>query len=98
MTQEEYGARNAQINAEYKKKMFLYQLAQRAWKDQLADLNKRYQEDKDHIEKAIQQLKVDAAEATAEVASKKAELNKEYVASLKEGGYTGDWGPGPEKA
>lgn len=83
MTQEEYSTQNAQINADYKKQQLGYQQALQARKDQLADLNKRYQEDKAQIEKAIQQLKVDAAEATAEAASRKAELNQRYLKELK---------------
>lgn len=83
MTQEEYSTQNAQINADYKKKQLGYQQALQARKDQLADLNKRYQEDKAQIEKAIQLLKVDAAEATAEAASRKAELNQRYLKELK---------------
>lgn len=85
MTQEEYSAQSAQINADYKKKQLGYQQALQARKDQLADLNKRYQEDKAQIEKAIQQLKVDAAEATAEAADRKAELNQRYLKELKAG-------------
>ena len=96
MTQEEYSARNAQINAEHKKKQLQYQQALRARSEQLEDLSKNYQEEKAKIQKAIWELKVQAAAATAEAASKKAELNEEYVASLKAGGYTGDGGPGPE--
>lgn len=53
MTQEEYSARNAQINAEYKKKQLQYQQALRARSEQLEDLAKTYQEEKAKIQKAI---------------------------------------------
>lgn len=96
MTQEEYSAACAKNNAEYKKKSLRLQRALQACKDQIHDFTKNYLEK--IIEKAIQQIKVDMVEAAARTADIKARLNHEYVASLKEGGYTGDWGPGPEKA
>ena len=83
MTQEEFSAQNAQINADYRKKQLGLQQALQARKDQLQDLTKRYLEEKGHIEKAIQQLRVDAAEATAEASSRKADLTNRYLESLR---------------
>lgn len=84
MTQEEYSAENAQINAEHKNQQLYYQQAMRARKDQLTDLTKEYLERKADIEKAIQKLRVEMAEATAKAAQKKADLNERYLESLKE--------------
>ena len=64
MTQEEYRAKDAQINAEHKKLMLYLQRAIQARKAQLQDLTRRYQEEKASLVKALQNLKVEMAEAT----------------------------------
>lgn len=84
MTQEEYSAENAQINAEHKKRMLHLQQAIQARKDQIQDLTSRYLEEKASLEKALQKLKVEMAEATAKAADRKADLNNRYLKSLKE--------------
>lgn len=84
MTQEEYSAACAKNNAEYKKESLRLQQALQARKDQLHVLTKNHLEEKGKIEKAIQQIKVDMAEATARTADTKARLNQEYLDSLKE--------------
>ena len=83
MTQEEYSAQNAQINAEHKKRQLHLQQAIQARKDQLQDLTRRYLEEKAGIEKELQKLKVEMAESTAEAASRKADLNNNYLKELK---------------
>ncbi len=83
MTQEEYSAEAAQINAEYKKKQLFYQQSLRARKEMLQDLTDNYLKEKAQIEKAIRELRVQAAEATAEAASRKADLNNRYLEALK---------------
>lgn len=83
MTQEEYSARNAQINAEYKKEQLRLQHALGERREELRELTKAYLEKKEDIEKEIEKLKVDMAEATARAAQTKADLNKEYLESLK---------------
>ena len=54
------------------------------YRTEIDKLNSQIEEEKGKIEKAIQQIKVDMAEATARTADTKARLNQEYLDSLKE--------------
>ena len=83
MTQEEFAAQNARNNAEYKKEQLRLQRALEERKEEIRELTKAYLEKKEEIEKEIQKLKVNMAEATARAAQTKADLNKEYLESLK---------------
>lgn len=83
MKQEEYSAACAVSNAKYKKTQLHLQQALAARKDQISDLTKRYLEEKAALEKEVQKLRVQMAEATAEAAAEKAHLNEEYLASLR---------------
>ena len=84
MTQEEYAAKNATINANYKKEQLRLQRALECRKEELRGLTKKYLEEKALAEKAIQELKVEMAEITARAAQEKAALNNTYVESLKQ--------------
>ncbi len=84
MTQEEYGVKCAQNNAELKQEQLRLQRIQGELKDELRELTKKYQEEKAAIERKIDQNKVDMAEAIARAARTKSELNDAYLASLKE--------------
>ena len=81
MTQEEYGVKCAQNNAELKREQLRLQ---RILKDDLRELTKKYQAEKAAIERKIDQNKVAMAEAIARAARTKSELNDAYLASLKE--------------
>lgn len=84
MTQEEYGVKCAQNNAELKREQLRLQRIQGELKDELRELTKKYQEEKAAIERKIDQNKVDMAEAIARAARTKSDLNDAYLASLKE--------------
>ena len=84
MTQEEYGVKCAQNNAELKQEQLRLQRIQGDLKDELRELTKKYQEEKAAIERKIDQNKVAMAEAIARAARTKSELNDAYLASLKE--------------
>lgn len=84
MTQEEYGVKCAQNNAELKREQLKFQRIQGELKDELRELTKKYQEDKAAIEREIDQNRVAMAEAIARAARTKSELNDAYLASLKE--------------
>ena len=84
MTQEEYGVKCAQNNAELKREQLRLQRIQGDLKDELRELTKKYQEEKAAIERKIDQNKVAMAEAIARAARTKSELNDAYLASLKE--------------
>ena len=83
MTQEEYAAKNAAINANYKKEQLRLQRAIECRKEELCGLTKKYLEEKALAEKAIQEVRVAMAEITAQAAQDKAVLNNTYVESLK---------------
>lgn len=84
MTQEEYAAQNALNNAAYKKEQLHLQKCMEARKEELRGLTRQYQEDKASLEKEMDKIRVAMAEATAKAADRKATLNNEYLASLKE--------------
>ena len=84
MTQEEYGVKCAQNNAELKREQLRLQRIQGELKDELRELTKKYQEEKAGIERKIGKNKLDMAEAIARAARTKSELNDAYLASLKE--------------
>lgn len=84
MTQEEYGVKCAQNNAELKREQLKFQRIQGDLKDELRELTKKYQEEKAAIEREIDQNRVAMAEAIARAARTKSELNDAYLASLKE--------------
>ena len=84
MTQEEYGVKCAQNNAELKREQLRLQRIQGELKDELRELTKKYQEEKARIERKIGKNKLDMAEAIARAARTKSELNDAYLASLKE--------------
>ncbi len=84
MTQEEYGVKCAQNNAELKREQLRLQRIQGELKDELRELTKKYQEEKADIERKIDQNKVAMAEAIARAARTKSDLNDAYLASLKE--------------
>ena len=84
MTQEEYGVKCAQNNAELKLEQLRLQRIQGELKDELRELTKKYQEEKARIERKIGKNKLDMAEAIARAARTKSELNDAYLASLKE--------------
>ena len=84
MTQEEYGVKCAQNNAELKREQLRLQRIQGELKDELRELTKKYQEEKAAIERKIDQNKVAMAEAIARAARTKSDLNDAYLASLKE--------------
>jgi len=84
MTQEEYGVKCAQNNAELKREQLRLQRIQGELKADLRELTKKYQVEKDRIEWRIDQNKVAMAEAIARAARTKSELNDAYLASLKE--------------
>lgn len=84
MTQEEYGVKCAQNNAELKREQLKFQRIQGELKDELRELTKKYQEEKAAIEREIDQNKVAMVEAIARAARTKSELNDAYLASLKE--------------
>ena len=84
MTQEEYGVKCAQNNAELKLEQLRLQRIQGELKDELRELTKKYQEEKADIERKIDQNKVAMAEAIARAARTKSDLNDAYLASLKE--------------
>lgn len=83
MTQEEYGVKCAQNNAELKREQLRLQRIQGELKDELRELTKKYQEEKADIERKIDQNKVAMAEAIARAARTKSDLNDAYLASLK---------------
>lgn len=84
MNQEEYSAACAKNNAEYKKEQLHLQKCMEARKEELRILTRQYQEDKASLEKEMDKIRVAMAEATAKAADRKATLNNEYLASLKE--------------
>ena len=84
MTQEEYGVKCAQNNAELKREQLRLQRIQGELKDDLRELTKKYQEEKAAIERKIDRNKVAMAEAIARAARTKSDLNDAYLASLKE--------------
>lgn len=84
MTQEEYGVKCAQNNAELKREQLRLQRIQGELKDELRELTKKYQEEKADIERKIDQNRVAMAEAIARAARTKSDLNDAYLASLKE--------------
>ena len=84
MTQEEYGVKCAQNNAELKREQLRLQRIQGELKDELRELTKKYQEEKADIERKIDQNKVAMAEAIARAARTQSALNDAYLASLQE--------------
>lgn len=84
MTQQEFEAKCAQNNAEYRKEVLRIQSEITAWNDQKRQLLKNYQKEKEAIDAKVKACKLALVEAGARAAETKANLNKMFLESLEQ--------------
>lgn len=84
MTQQEFEAKCAQNNAEYRKEVLRIQSEITAWNDQKRQLLKNYQKEEEAIDAKVKACKLALAEAGARAAETKANLNKMFLESLEQ--------------
>ena len=83
MTQQEFEAKCAQNNAEYRKEVLRIQSEITAWNDQKRQLLKNYQKEKEAIDAKVKACKLALAEAGARAAETKANLNRQFLESFE---------------
>lgn len=83
MTEQEFNAKSAQNNAEYRKEVLRIQREITCWNDRRSQLTKNYIKEKEEIDAKIKECKLALAEAGARAADTKAALNRQYLESLK---------------